>query len=74
MKAYCTAHHCQFISPVSVIGRINQYATLALPDEKPFDIAMDDLGLRLSTVQRYTRHMGNVIDDKLRADISAVYA
>lgn len=69
-KAYCTAHHCQFISPVSVVGRISQYVNLALPDEKPFDIAMDSIGLRLSTIQRYTRHMGNVIDDKLRKDIT----
>lgn len=72
-RAYCTSHHCQFISPVRVIRMINQYAAYAMPDEKPFDIAMDQIGLRLSTTERYTRHMGNVIDDALRNDITEAW-
>lgn len=68
-QAYATAHHCQFISPVPVVSRILNYAPEAMPDEKPFDIVMDKIGLRLSTTQRYTRHIGNVIDDELRKEI-----
>jgi hypothetical protein len=28
------------------------------------------LGLRLATVNRLTRHMGNVIDEELRAEVN----
>jgi hypothetical protein len=36
-------------------------------DEKPFDWAVDNAQmLRLTTVERYVRHMGNVLDDDLK--------
>ena len=65
-QAYCTSHHCQFVAPVRKVNRIVQYWAEAMPDEKPFDIMMDKIGLRLATTQRYTRHIGNVIDNNLR--------
>lgn len=68
-EAYATAHHCQFISPVSAIGRIVNYSPEAMADEKPTDILLDKIGLRLCTIERYARHIGNVIDDKLRDEI-----
>jgi len=68
-RAYCTAHHCQFIAKAETVGRFEMYEPLAMPDEKPFDKAMDAQGLRLATTDRLARHMGNVIDDKLRSEI-----
>jgi hypothetical protein len=39
----------------------------AMGDEKPFDWAVDNAGLlRLTTTERYTRHIGNILDDELR--------
>jgi len=68
-QAYCTAHHCQFIGLAGTVARVQMYEPLAMPDEKPFDKAMDAQGLRLATTERLARHMGNVIDDKLRSEI-----
>lgn len=68
--AYGSASHFQFVAPKQVIQR-------ALPDEwrgnlmgsmLELDESVDALGfLRLSTMERYTRHLGNV----LNADIVA---
>lgn len=68
-QAYCTAHHCQFIARAETVGRILQYDHLAMGDEKPFDITMDKIGLRLSTTQRLARHIGNVLDDEIKKEI-----
>lgn len=70
MRAYCTAHHCQFIAKV---GSIEQFITWSIDytmsDEKPFDSAIDAAGLlRLTTVNRYTRHIGNVMDVKIKVE------
>lgn len=64
--AYCTAHHCQFVTTGAVIAQINQYDNKAMGDEKPFDIWMDKIGLRLSTIERLCRHIGNVLDDDMK--------
>ncbi len=69
-KAYATAHHCQFIGYSVKILPALVYDNFAMADEKPLDIELDKLGLRLCTTQRLTRHIGNVIDEKLRNDIS----
>lgn len=69
VEAYATATHFQFIAPRSVVIQ-------ALPDrwdgglvasgEVEFDERIDALGLvRLSTIGRYVRHMGNVISPDL---------
>lgn len=62
VQAYCTAHHCQFIGMADKVGRVLGYDNKAMGDEKPFDIALDKIGLRLATTQRLTRHIGNVLD------------
>ena len=70
--AYATSHHCQFISVAGKILPALRFDDYAMGDEKPFDVAMDKLGLRLSTVKRYSRHIGNVIHDELRREISCL--
>ena len=73
VKAFATSHHCQFIADADAVTRASQNNNDSMGDERPFDIKMDILGLRLATVERTSRHIGNVIDDKLRADISHVW-
>jgi hypothetical protein len=73
VKAYTTAHHCQFIGYVATVRNAmytdSASTAMALDDEKQTDIRLDQLGLRLSTTERLARHMGNVMDDGLRADV-----
>ncbi len=70
IKAYATSHHCQFVARANDVLIATQKDNGMMSDEKPFDIEMDRLGLRLSTTERLTRHMGNYIDDTLRGEIS----
>jgi len=66
-KAYGVAHHCQWIGYSHVMKNLVIADRDAMGDEKPFDWAVDNSGLlRLTTTQRYTRHIGNVLDDELR--------
>ena len=67
--AYCTSHHCQFIGRAETVERVLQYDGKAMGEERPFDIALDTIGLRLATTERLTRHMGNVLDDELRQEV-----
>lgn len=67
--AYGTSHHCQFISYAGRVLPAMIFDEYAMGDEKPFDKAMDNLGLRLSTVHRYSRHIGNVIHPELMREI-----
>ncbi len=61
------AHHFQFIGYAGVLAPIVKWDVEAMSDEKPFDNAVDAAGLlRLTTIKRYTRHIGNVIDDDLK--------
>jgi hypothetical protein len=72
-KFYLTSHHCQHVGYAGML-RTATLKTLmlgAMPDEKPYDRMLDTLGNRIATVERYTRHIGNVIDDELRKDIAA---
>jgi hypothetical protein len=62
LQAYCTAHHCQFIGYQDILTQVGKYDGGAMGDEKPTDMALDNLGLRLSTTQRFTRHIGNVME------------
>jgi glycosyltransferase involved in cell wall biosynthesis len=68
--AYATGHHCQFVSVAGRVLPAMHFDNQAMADEKPFDVALDKIGLRLSTVKRYSRHIGNVIHDELRKDIN----
>lgn len=70
VKAYLTGHHCQFICYASRMQPFLEWTDIAMPDEKPFDNAIDAAKLlRLTTAQRYTRHMGNVLDEDIRAEV-----
>ncbi len=63
LEALAQASHCQFMCIAGRIAPLTTYATAALGDERPFDEAVDKAGyLRLTTTQRFTRHMGNVPD------------
>lgn len=63
MEAYGTAHHCQFLGYAGVIAPITKWDARATSNEKKFDEAIDAAGLlRLTTIERLTRHMGNVME------------
>jgi len=72
-EVYLTSHHCQFVGYAGRIAPHLFYDYKAMGDEKPFDVAMDESGLRLCTTERYARHMGNKLDDKIRQELM-VYA
>lgn len=72
VKAFTTSHHCQFLSSAKLLTKTPVFDGHAMADEKPFDERMDALGLRLSTVERMTRHIGNVLDDNLRKEAEAL--
>lgn len=71
VRAFATSHHCQ------QIGRAGLFTTAArqvlnyvcIPNERSYDITLDKMGNRLATLERYTRHIGNIIDENLRRDI-----
>lgn len=71
-EAYATAHHCQFIGYQAILSRSMYFDGMAAHDEHPFDIEMDRHGLRLCTTERLCRHMGNVLDDKLKSEIKVL--
>lgn len=68
VRAYCTSHHCQFVARAGEILPSMAWSDEAMADEKPFDIAVDNLGLRLATTERLSRHIGNVIDSGIAAE------
>jgi len=70
-SAYATSHHCQFVSTAKQLNRITVFDKWAMASDRPFDEALDKLGLRLATTNRYTRHIGNVLHDELRKEIEA---
>jgi len=73
LQAYCYAHHCQFMARAGTIIPFLQKSTDCMADEKPFDNAVNDAGLlQLTTVQRYCRHIGNVIDTKVYNEIALI--
>jgi hypothetical protein len=52
---------------VKALANLMRFTTEAMSDDKPFDWAVDTTGmLRLTTINRYTRHIGNVLDDDLK--------
>jgi hypothetical protein len=64
VQAYATSQHCQFVCYPERVEPLIPWTDRAMNDEIPFDKAVDAAGLlRLSTVERYTRHMGNVLID-----------
>lgn len=70
LQAYCYAHHCQFMARAGVIIPFLERTNEAMANEKPFDSAVDAAGLlQLTTVKRYARHIGNMIDHKVIIDM-----
>ena len=67
MKAYATAHHCQFIARAGTIDYIVQWDGQAMGNERKFDKVVDKEGyLRLTTTERLTQHMGNILDEEFK--------
>lgn len=67
MSVIGTAHHMQWIGYTHRMLPLVRFDTEAMADEKPFDNAVDAAGLlRLTTIRRYTQHIGNVIDQDMR--------
>ena len=65
-EAYGTGHHCQWIGNAEKIGRFVEYTHQAMAQERIFENAIDNAGLlRLTTIERTTRHIGNVLDHEL---------
>lgn len=62
-EAYLTSHHCQFIGYTVKVRQALFDDGMAMGDEKITDVNLDKVGLRLCTTKRYTRHIGNVLDD-----------
>lgn len=71
--AYLTGHHCQFTGYAGKLLRVLSYDNLASSDERKFDERADIVGLRLSTIERQCRHMGNVIDNKLQKELDELW-
>jgi len=67
-QAYAQAHHCQFLAVAGRIAPLTKWNDEGTSHERAFDESIDEAGyLRLTTPQRLTQHMGNVLDDDLRA-------
>jgi hypothetical protein len=73
IKAYCTSQHCQFIARVKTVAPFCVESEEAMATERPFDKSIDDAHLlRLTTVKRVTRHIGNIVDDKINIELKAM--
>jgi len=65
-EAYATAHHMQFVGYAGRLSGIGLWTDRAMRAEQTFDVAVDELGmLRLTTLQRYTRHLGNILEKEV---------
>jgi len=64
LKAFAIANHNQFVTPKSVITQFipDKWSGRLMGQMNELDVAVDEGGyLRLSTLDRTTRHMGNMI-------------
>lgn len=65
-KAFLTAHHCQWMGYAGRLKPLVIYDDFAMANDRPFDEKIDGAGLlRLTTIERYARHMGNIPDKDL---------
>lgn len=63
VSALVGAKHCQFVGYAGRLAPYAEWSNLAMPPERPFDERLDKAGyLRLSTVERVTRHIGNRLE------------
>jgi hypothetical protein len=68
VEAFGSASHFQFLSPKKVIQQAlpEMWSGKLMGEMNELDEAIDNLGyLRLSTVGRYTRHLGNTVSPDL---------
>ncbi len=75
VKAIGSANHFQFMSPRQVILQAlpENWSGKLMGSMIELDEAVDNLGyLRLSTVDRYTRHLGNTLSDEVIHDVQAL--
>lgn len=62
LQAYCLGHHCQFVCYPEKIEPLYNWSDRAMLPEQPIDKEIDNAGLyRFSTINRYARHIGNVL-------------
>lgn len=72
VRAYAVANHFQFLSPKSLMLQAlpATWTAYLMGPMEVYDEAVDRLGrLRLSTTQRYARHLGNVLTPELLAEV-----
>jgi glycosyltransferase involved in cell wall biosynthesis len=69
VKAWAHGHHMQFLCDKEKVLPLRQASINGLDTAHYLDDAMDKAGfLRLTTYDRVCRHMGNVLDDDIRAE------
>ncbi len=75
VEAIAGANHFQFVAPKEVMIRAlpNEWSGKLMGHMVELDEAVDVLGyLRLSTEQRFTRHIGNAISEDLASEVQAM--
>lgn len=75
LEAIAGANHFQFVGPKDVIiGALpNEWSGKLMGHMVELDEAVDNMGyLRLSTTQRFTRHIGNTISEELARDVKVL--
>jgi hypothetical protein len=66
VKTYATGHHAQWIGLAGVVAPFVEYTPEAMADERPFEKAFNDAKLlRLTTFERTSQHIGNILGDRL---------
>jgi hypothetical protein len=68
LKAFAVANHNQFVTPKSVITQFvpDKWSGRLMGQMNELDIAVDEGGyLRLSTLDRTARHMGNMVSPSM---------
>lgn len=71
IRAYAVANHNQFVTPKAVINQFipDEWSGRLMGQMYELDVAVDEGGyLRLSTLDRTTRHMGNMISSSMSED------
>lgn len=62
ISTYAISHHCQFVCYPERVEKLIAWTDLAMPPFGHFDDAIEAAGmLQLSTVDRFTKHLGNVL-------------
>jgi glycosyltransferase involved in cell wall biosynthesis len=71
MRAFAVANHNQFVTPKSVVGQFlpKEWSGRLMGQMYELDVAIDEGGyMRLSTLERTTRHMGNIVSPRMVQD------